>query len=227
MLNNFQAWQQWLYFLGFIANIFFFLRFFIQWLQSEKKKHSYTSMLFWKLSAIGNGLLALHYWIQLQFPLACIQVINLYMAHRNLKISQGTAKTQKLTFHLSIFFFLLTLTLALFILPQIYLKLPIQFFRLPEFWDVQPTGMYWHLFGTLGALGFALRFWIQWFSAEKHQKSTLTSTFWKFSLLGACATGIYAIRIGDAATCLSMGFAIPTALRNLFLLKRSKASLSS
>lgn len=42
---------------GFLGQLFFASRFFIQWLYSERKKKSYVPKIFWYLSIIGGAML--------------------------------------------------------------------------------------------------------------------------------------------------------------------------
>ncbi len=74
---------------GFVGQILFFGRFFIQWLASERKKQSVIPIGFWYLS-IGGGLLLLFYSIYRKDPVfiagqACgllIYVRNLHLIFR-------------------------------------------------------------------------------------------------------------------------------------------------
>lgn len=45
---------------GFLAQFIFFLRFFFQWLVSEKQKKSVVPMSFWYLSIIGSILILIY-----------------------------------------------------------------------------------------------------------------------------------------------------------------------
>ncbi len=61
---NQTAW----YALGFVGQAFFFSRFLVQWLASEKAKQSVIPMSFWILS-LGGGALLLVYAIHLRDPI--------------------------------------------------------------------------------------------------------------------------------------------------------------
>jgi lipid-A-disaccharide synthase-like uncharacterized protein len=45
---------------GFLAQFVFFLRFFVQWLQSEKQKQSVIPMSFWYLSIAGSVMILMY-----------------------------------------------------------------------------------------------------------------------------------------------------------------------
>lgn len=46
--------------LGFVAQFFFFMRFFVQWVVSEKKGKSIIPNTFWYLSILGGALLLVY-----------------------------------------------------------------------------------------------------------------------------------------------------------------------
>ncbi|MCM8783328.1 MAG: lipid-A-disaccharide synthase N-terminal domain-containing protein [Candidatus Omnitrophica bacterium] len=46
--------------LGFVAQFCFFLRFFVQWIVSEKKGRSTVPLAFWYLSLLGGTLLLIY-----------------------------------------------------------------------------------------------------------------------------------------------------------------------
>ncbi|MDD5195470.1 MAG: lipid-A-disaccharide synthase N-terminal domain-containing protein [Candidatus Omnitrophica bacterium] len=74
---------------GFSGQALFFLRFFFQWVASEKKKESVIPLSFWYFS-IGGGLILLAYSIYRRDPVfiagqalgVFIYARNLYFIHR-------------------------------------------------------------------------------------------------------------------------------------------------
>lgn len=74
---------------GFLGQLFFFSRFFVQWLASEKASKSVIPMSFWYLSLAG-GLFLLLYAVHLHDPVfiigqscgAFIYLRNLYLRTR-------------------------------------------------------------------------------------------------------------------------------------------------
>ncbi|MDD5584866.1 MAG: lipid-A-disaccharide synthase N-terminal domain-containing protein [Candidatus Omnitrophica bacterium] len=74
---------------GFAGQAFFSLRFFVQWIASEKKKESIIPVSFWYFS-IGGGLVLLAYSIYRKDPVfiagqslgVLIYARNLYFIHR-------------------------------------------------------------------------------------------------------------------------------------------------
>jgi lipid-A-disaccharide synthase-like uncharacterized protein len=80
---------------GFTAQTMFFLRFFVQWLASEKKKQSVIPVSFWWLSLVG-GIMLLVYSVYRKDPVfivgqatgVLIYVRNLWFIHGGDKSSQ-------------------------------------------------------------------------------------------------------------------------------------------
>lgn len=85
------TWDYWVI-LGFVAQGLFFMRFFIQWISSERKKESHIPVAFWYFSLSGGALL-LVYAIKRQDPVFIIgQATGLIIYVRNLML---IAKTKK------------------------------------------------------------------------------------------------------------------------------------
>lgn len=70
--------------IGFIGQTLFFMRFFVQWLASEKAKASVVPHSFWWFS-IGGGLVLLIYALYRQDPVFILgQGIGLFIYARNI-----------------------------------------------------------------------------------------------------------------------------------------------
>ena len=70
--------------IGFIGQFFFFSRFLIQWLESEKAKKSVIPNAFWYLSVFGGSILLL-YAIHRKDPVFILgQLVGLFVYFRNL-----------------------------------------------------------------------------------------------------------------------------------------------
>lgn len=70
--------------LGFLAQFCFFLRFFVQWLVSERRGESVVPLAFWYLSITG-GILLLFYSIYRKDPVFILgQAMGLVIYTRNL-----------------------------------------------------------------------------------------------------------------------------------------------
>jgi len=80
-LNNPEFW--WLT-LGFGGQILFFLRFFVQWIATERKKESVVPISFWYFS-IGGAVLLLAYAIHRKDPVFILgQSMGIFIYGRNL-----------------------------------------------------------------------------------------------------------------------------------------------
>jgi len=84
------------------------------------------------------------------------------------------------------------------------------------------TEQIWIVIGLCGQGLFFMRFFVQWISSEREQRSVIPTAFWYFSLGGAAILLAYSIYRNDPVYILgqSMGFLIYT--RNLVLLKKER-----
>lgn len=219
------SWREWLYYpIGLLPSIFFTLRFVIQWIQSERKKESHVTPLFWRLSLAGNCLLWLHYTIQIQFPFALIQAGNGVISWRNLNLMGGDSKRRSTQSVIWLFSIISLLVVAIFAIQGYALSNEAAWLRLPtHLGGTHPKLTHpwlWHTIGVFGGLLFASRFWIQWWQAETEQKSTLGSLFWWLSIAGSILMLAYFIRIHDIISTINYSFALIPYVRNLMLLNR-------
>lgn len=78
--------------IGFCGQILFFMRWFIQWVVSEKKKESFIPLAFWYCS-IAGGLVLLLYAIYRKDPVFITgQACGVFIYLRNLYLIQRKAK---------------------------------------------------------------------------------------------------------------------------------------
>lgn len=200
-----------LYPLGFLATLVFSARMILQWLQSEKQKKSVVTPLFWKLSLGGNALLMAHAFVQLQFPLCLIQTFSGVIAWRNLNLMGKRPYALRTTLAIA--------TVALLLITLAFLSQGnVAWMRAP-FGASAPSSL-WHAIGLSGMVLFSSRFWIQWWLAEKNQKSFLGRSFWWISLIGASLSVLYFCRLGDPVNILGYGCGLLPYARNLILSKK-------
>lgn len=218
-----EQWRELLYILGFIPYILFTARSIQQWLISEKKKKSCVNPTFWKLSLAGNLCLLTHSFIQIQFHICAIQIINAIISWRNLNLMQPRGHQVTLQTVVTLFVSGITILTAAFYL-QTYLMDHPQWFRITTspWHQGEKAGFLWHCLGTLGMILFSSRFWIQWWCAEKSQKSYLGPLFWWLSLSGELLSLIYFVRIFDPVHILAPAFGLVPCIRNLMLLDKEK-----
>ncbi len=214
-----------LYPIGFIATFLFTARFILQWLESESKGRSIVNRSFWYLSIGGNIALCLHTFIQVQYPFCLLQSLNAVLAWRNLNLrSANKASLSKVIFLLLLTSFLITVAFV----AQSYLSFGyMDWIRTPRApWQdtaAIPLALSWHILGFVGATIFALRFWIQWWYAEKKGESVINASFWWTSLIGASTALIYFFHMNDLVNIIGYGLGIIPYARNLILLQKQTA----
>ncbi|MBN3039980.1 MAG: lipid-A-disaccharide synthase N-terminal domain-containing protein [Candidatus Omnitrophica bacterium] len=80
--------------LGFLGQILFFLRFFVQWLASEKEKKSVIPLSFW-LFSLSGGIVLLVYAIHIKNPVFVAgQSCGIFIYIRNLLLLSKRNKNQ-------------------------------------------------------------------------------------------------------------------------------------
>jgi len=224
-----EAWRQLLYPLGFLSSIAFTARFLNQWIVSEQQKKSVVTSMFWKLSLLGNILLFIHSFIQIQFHVCFVQACNAVISWRNLNLMQPAQQQWKLSSTILLMLAGIAATVAGFILQshfvhdsyQDWFRSPISRWSNPE---QSSVNNWWHAAGFLGLILFNSRFWIQWWGAEKLHKSYLGPVFWWMSLAGAVLCMIYFLRIMDLINLVGPLFGLIPYVRNLMILHKSKQS---
>jgi lipid-A-disaccharide synthase-like uncharacterized protein len=83
--------------IGFIGQTLFFMRFFVQWMASEKAKRSVIPHSFWYFS-LGGGLVLLTYAIYRQDPVFILgQSVGIFIYLRNIYFVRHSDDTDKST----------------------------------------------------------------------------------------------------------------------------------
>ncbi len=79
---------------GFFAQFIFFLRFLVQWIQSERHKKSVIPMSFWYLSVVGS-ILILIYALKRQDPVFIAgQFLALIIYLRNIRLRMSEKRIE-------------------------------------------------------------------------------------------------------------------------------------
>lgn len=82
---------------GFAGQFAFFMRFFIQWLASEKHKQSVVPVVFWYWSIVGGGMLAIYAAVHLHdIVFASGQILGMAIYIRNLVLIHGQQRREQL-----------------------------------------------------------------------------------------------------------------------------------
>jgi len=220
-------WRIYFYPLGFLAAFAFGLRFLVQWIASEKAGRSVVSSLFWQVSLAGNMLLLIHSFIQMQYPMSCIQCFNAVIAWRNLDLMQTQREPRTLAYVVKLLIFNLIILSLLFawqwwfVGDQAWYRIPIAPWQDSQ--HANDTSLLWHICGIGGWLLFSSRFWMQWWWVEKDHVSELPSCFWWLSLAGALCSIAYAIKISDSVNLIGPAFGLIVYIRNLMLIYKTSA----
>lgn len=218
-----EGWRNFLYPIGFLANILFALRFIVQWISSEQKKISHLSESFWAVSLAGSALLALHSFIQLQYPILLIQTCNTVLYCRNLQLMRYP-KPLLISFRniFLILFVLLIVITGLFMLESWWSFGYLEWMRVPGFMDKGKVAVsfMWTFLGFTGTFLFASRFWIHWWRAEKGVENPLKADFWVISLVGSILALCYFIRIQDLVNIIGYSAGMVPYIRNMMIMRR-------
>lgn len=219
-------WREFLYPLGFLASLAFGGRFALQWLSSEYHKRSFVTRGFWILSLVGNITLAVHAMIQMQYHVCLVQACNAVISWRNLNLMGPDNRRVHFNSVILLMVGAATLVTACFSLQVAYGGVDsYTWFRVPIHSWTFTSGqtefsIFLHIFGFVGIALFASRFWVQWWYAEKYQKSYLGKGFWWLSLIGDLMSITYFAYIGDAVNFIGPAIGTVPYIRNLMLMRR-------
>jgi len=222
-------WRRLLYPLGFIASLFFGSRFIVQWVASERRGYSFVPKSFWIFSLCGNLLLGLHSIIQIQFHVCLAQVSNGVIGWRNLNLMKPREERASFITTVLLMSAGLVGTILLFILQDWMIGREGHWFRVPQApWkeNTADISFSWHLMGFFAYLLFCSRFWVQWWYAEREQKSELPPLFWWLSLVGTAFTLLYFWKIGDLVNIIGSATGLVPYVRNLMLLYKPKQPIA-
>lgn len=224
-----EEWRNLLYPLGFLANLLFALRFFLQWMNSEKKSQSHFTLSFWSISLWGSFLMGVHSFIQLQYPVCIVQACNVILCWRNRQLMLF-AKNQLMSFSQVCKFLGLVLggiTLA-FISVSLLSEGKLEWMRVPDFIELKKVqvSLAWNIVGFLGTFLFASRFWVHWWRSEENASTALNSHFWIISLVGSVLALSYFIHIFDLVNIIGYSAGTIPYIRNLMLMKKSPMTVS-
>lgn len=220
-------WREWLYPLGFLSSFAFSGRMLLQWLSSEYRQESVVTRNFWYLSLIGNLLLLIHSLIQVQYHVCLVQTCNAMISWRNLDLMKPEGARHSLRRVVIILVLAISAMTTLFLLQDTFLlDGQYDWFRMPQspwnFAGTQPASLLVHLIGFIGIILFSSRFWVQWWLAERRQKSYLSPLFWWLSLIGDLLSLGYFLRINDPVNFIGPAFGAIPYIRNLMLIRKNK-----
>lgn len=82
----------WLVIFGFFAQFIFFLRFVVQWWESEKKGESTIPPMFWYLSVFGTILILIYSIIRKDIVFSVASSLNMLIYLRNIALLKNKKK---------------------------------------------------------------------------------------------------------------------------------------
>ena len=190
--------------IGWIGNGFYFSRFLLQWLQSERARRSVTPSVFWWLSLGGVlflGSYALHEEQAILIPAFCINgaiyVRNLWLHYRHGKGSRlGPIPAACIGLGLMLVLFLTGGATAREALAENPFVLAV---------------------GIGGQAFWSTRFILQWWFSERAGRSYFPDAFWWFSLAGGILNITYMSFLGDWVLIASVALTPLYPIRNLML----------
>ena len=197
---------------GWLGQGFFFFRFLLQWIASERARRIVVPLLFWQLSIAGN-VLALTYAAWKRDPVMIAgNALTLFIYPRNLWLVR-TGRPLRGGLLLAI-----GLGLAGLAAFGVILDLRARFLALPAVWKVV---------GGVGQTLWASRFVVQWWVSERRGRSVLPTAFFVISLAGSVLLLAYTIWTGDAVFIAGQALTPFLNARSLVLARRGAAAGSA
>lgn len=199
-----------IYSIGFIAQILFSGRLFIQWFLSEKNKRIITPSLFWKLSLLASFLLFIYGYLRDDFAIMLGQSLTYFIYIRNLQLQGEWRKSPK-------WFRVFLLLFPVLIVYYAYNNGEYDIYQLFNNEDIP----FWLLLlGIFSQVLFTFRFVYQWMYSEKKKSSHLPIGFWILSVLGASLILTYAIFRKDPVLFIGHGAGLIIYIRNIFIWRK-------
>lgn len=195
-----------IYTLGFLAQILFSARTFIQWIISERNKKVITPSTFWVLSIFGAFLMFLYGDMRHDFAIMFGQLITYFIYIRNLHL-QGKWNQIKKPLRIFIIFASIAIFAYAFSDEGSFDRL----FRNDKipFWLL--------VMGIVAQIIFVLRFIYQWAYSERRKISSLPLGFWILSLAGSIMILIYAVFRIDPVLIAGHIFGSVVYIRNIYI----------
>lgn len=189
--------------LGWIGNAFYFSRFLVQWLQSERAQKTVAPRSFWWLSLFGAITLGTYAFLKPDQPLFVGYALTFSIYLRNLSIAYMGPRAGRLGTGPAVAVAALLAGVAIYTG-----AMPRKTEPLPEAWTAV---------GFVGQAVFSSRFVVQWFFTERRGESHFPRAFWWLSLVGNTLLLAYACRLGDPVFIAGFALGPLVQVRNLML----------
>ena len=202
-----------MYGIGYLAQILFSGRLFVQWFLSEKHKRIITPSLFWKLSLLASFLLFVYGYLRNDFAIMLGQSLTYFIYVRNLHL-QG--EWQKSPWWFRTFLLLFPVLIVIYGYNNGEYDLNALFHN-----EDIPNWLLW--LGVVAQVLFTFRFVYQWIYSERKKISHLPVGFWRLSALGATLIIVYALYRHDPVLLIGHGAGLIIYIRNIFIGKNEVA----
>jgi lipid-A-disaccharide synthase-like uncharacterized protein len=199
-----------IYAIGFLAQLLFSSRIFLQWIASERQKKVLAPHLFWEISLFASVLLFIYGYLRDDFAIMLGQVITYYVYIRNIQLEHQWEKIPK-WLRIFIYFF------PTIILIYGYNNNILDKVNLFNKEHIAPVLM---VLGIISQVLFTLRFVYQWAYSEKRKESMLPMGFWILSFTGSSLIFVYAIFRKDPVLFIGHLSGLVAYSRNIFILKK-------
>jgi lipid-A-disaccharide synthase-like uncharacterized protein len=199
-----------IYGIGFLAQLLFSSRIFLQWIASERQKKVLAPHLFWEISLFASVLLFIYGYLRDDFAIMLGQVITYYVYIRNIQLEHQWEKIPK-WLRIFIYFF------PTIILIYGYNNNILDKVNLFNKEHIAPVLM---ALGIISQVLFTLRFVYQWAYSEKRKESMLPMGFWILSFTGSFLIFVYAIFRKDPVLFIGHLSGLVAYSRNIFILKK-------
>lgn len=208
--------------LGIIGAVFFYGRFYMQWIASELQGRSVVPVAFWYMSGIGSVFLLLYGVFYLNSPVGALShCFNVIIYARNLVHiwrEQGTLTPRRSRIFQSGVVLLVAMGMVLVALTWLREYQHTQDAAL----RVQAHTWMWIAVGVAGQGLFALRFLIQWAVTEWQRKSVIPSIFWYISVAASLLLISSHVQRREWLYVIGIACTILVYLRNIYLVHYGK-----
>jgi lipid-A-disaccharide synthase-like uncharacterized protein len=205
-----------IFILGFISQVLFFMRTFLQWILSERAKKVLSPTIYWVLSIIASYLFFIYGWFRNDFAILLGQMISYYIYIWNLN-ENGVWK--KIHVLLQAILIMTPFCAVGFVL------INADYF-VTNFLANDKIPLWLIIMGALGQIVFTLRFVYQWIYSMRRKESLLPLGFWQISLLGSGIIVVYGLIRVDPILILGQSVGFLAYSRNIILYKRELKNLN-
>jgi len=203
-----------IYALGFLAQILFFVRTIAQWFKSEQECEVISPVVYWQISLVASILMLTYGILRNDFAIVIGQFLVYTIYIRNLQLKKAWERMHWLSKVLAL------------VIPVIYLGWLIFSGNFNSIFKNENVSTFWMVWGTAAQLVFISRFFYQWIYSEKEKESLLPMGFWIISTAGSLMIFTYSIYRLDPVLFAAHSLGLFVYMRNI-LLHLGKGSLFS